>query len=252
VAGLVNDYADLISAYYAFKQGHVGDGLFSLGSAIPVIGTPIFKGIKWLMKADNVTDALRLLNKGEFLNYTDELGNVLDICKVDNGFEILDSTGAVLKKTDNVDGVTEAVEALYKGTGKTVVNYGDQYTKVGNKKVLKPDIEYVDSNGYKYKTDSNGRISNVQGDLTLVKGKRNAYDQRTVGGADRLPTDDGGHLIGSQFNASGQIDNLIPQNSGINKAGGEWYKMEQEWVSALDGDSTVKVDIKPNYTSSSV
>jgi len=111
VGGIVNDYLDLVSAYYAFKQGHVGDGLFSLGCAVPLIGTPVFKGIKWLTKADNVTDALRLLNKGEFLKYTDELGNVLDIRKVDNGFEILDSTGTVLRRTDNLDEVTEAVEA---------------------------------------------------------------------------------------------------------------------------------------------
>lgn len=75
------------------------------------------------------------------------------------------------------------------------VNYGDQYAKVGNKKVLKSDVEYVDSNGYKYSTDSSGRISNVQGDLKLGEGARNEYAQRTVGGADRLPTDDGGHLV---------------------------------------------------------
>lgn len=83
-------------------------------------------------------------------------------------------------------------------------------------------------------------------------GGRNEYAQRTVGGADRLPTDDGGHLIGTQFKGSGQIDNLVPQNSGINRSGGEWYKMEQEWANALKEGSTVKVNITPNYPSSSL
>jgi len=81
---------------------------------------------------------------------------------------------------------------------------------------------------------------------------RNPYAQRTVGGADRMPTDDGGHLIGKKFNGSGQIDNLAPQNSGINRSGGEWYKMEQNWAGALKEDSSVKVDISPNYSGGSI
>ncbi|ARC83444.1 DNA/RNA non-specific endonuclease family protein [Clostridium argentinense CDC 2741] len=113
---------------------------------------------------------------------------------------------------------------------------------------MKSYVEYIDSNGYKYATDSSGRIANAQGDLQLGEGIRNPYAQRTVGGADRLPTDDGGHLIGKQFNGSGQIDNLVPQNSGINRSGGEWYKMEQNWANALNEGSKVKVDITPNYS----
>jgi hypothetical protein len=90
------------------------------------------------------------------------------------------------------------------------------------------------------------------GELTLSQGTRNQYAQRSVGGVDRLPTDDGGHLIGSQFNGSGQIDNLVPQNSGINRAGGEWYRMEQDWSNALKNGSSVNVDITPNYSGTSV
>lgn len=67
-----------------------------------------------------------------------------------------------------------------------------------------------------------------------------------------MPNDDGGHLIGNQFNGSGQIDNLVPQNSGINRSGGEWYKMEQDWAKTLKDGSSVKVDISPNYSGSSV
>lgn len=107
-------------------------------------------------------------------------------------------------------------------------------------------------NGYKYATDGSGRISNVKGKLQLGEGTRNPYAQKTVGGAERLPTDDGGHLIGNQFNGSGQIDNLVPQNSGINRSGGEWYKMEQNWANALKEGSDVKVDISNIYQGTSV
>ncbi|WP_326497900.1 DNA/RNA non-specific endonuclease, partial [Clostridium sp. ZS2-4] len=39
--------------------------------------------------------------------------------------------------------------------------------------------------------------------------------------------------MGSQFHGSGDIDNLVAQNSQINRSGGEWYKMETEWADAL-------------------
>ncbi|WP_252250052.1 hypothetical protein [Clostridium sp. ZBS13] len=46
------------------------------------------------------------------------------------------------------------------GTAKAVekVKYGEQYTKVNGKKVLKPDVEYTTKEGYKYKTNSSGAI----------------------------------------------------------------------------------------------
>ena len=147
---------------------------------------------------------------------------------------------AVVKETTIVDEKANAVE------------YGEHIGKNGNKKILKPNVEYVDGNGYKYTTDDLGRINNTSGELNLGQGTRNSYAQRTVGGADRLPTDDGGHLIASQFNGSGQIDNLIPQNSGINRAGGEWYNMEKSWSDALKSGSKVEVNIKPNYNLNSV
>ena len=56
-----------------------------------------------------------------------------------------------------------------------------------------------------------------------------------VGGDDRLDDDDGGHLIGTQFMGSGDIDNLLPQNRKVNRSGGEWYNMEAEWRKALQG-----------------
>lgn len=135
------------------------------------------------------------------------------------------------------------------------VNYGDHFTKKGRKKVLKPDVEYTSPDGYTYRTDSQGRIIECEGTLKLGAGDRNEYAQRTVGkGQGRLPDDDGGHLIGAQFKGPKDIDNLVPQNSQINRGGGEWYKMETEWVNALNEKPPKKVTVKiePIYSGSSM
>ncbi len=73
-------------------------------------------------------------------------------------------------------------------------------------------------------------------------------------GEDRLIDDDGGHLIGSQFNGPGDIDNLVAQNSQINRSGGEWYSMEQIWSNALKETPPRRVSVKisPKYTGASL
>ncbi|MFZ4199010.1 DNA/RNA non-specific endonuclease [Paenibacillus sp. NPDC058898] len=144
------------------------------------------------------------------------------------------------------------------GTGKpipvTKVNYGDHFTKQGRKKVLKPNVEYKSPDGYTYRTDSHGRIVECEGDLVLGSAERNEYAQRTVGGKDRLSDDDGGHLIGAQFKGPKDIDNLVPQNSQINRSGGEWFNMETEWANALKEIPPKKVTVKidPVYSGDSM
>lgn len=148
------------------------------------------------------------------------------------------------------------------GTGETTpkplvyekVNFGDHFTKNGRKKVLKPNVEYTSADGYTYRTDSHGRIIESEGSLQLGAADRNEYAQRTVGGKDRLPDDDGGHLIGAQFKGPKDIDNLVPQNSQINRSGGEWFSMETEWANALKEIPPKKVNVKiePIYSGDSI
>ncbi|PCK21353.1 hypothetical protein CEY02_08375, partial [Bacillus pumilus] len=71
---------------------------------------------------------------------------------------------------------------------------------------------------------------------------------------DRFIDDDGGHLIASIFKGSGDIDNLIPMNSQINRSGGKWYEMEQEWLAALRKAPPEKVSVRinPVYKSDSL
>ena len=127
------------------------------------------------------------------------------------------------------------------------MKYGEHYTKVNGKKALKPNVEYVTEEGYKYVTDSSGRISNVEGSLDASKAKRNAYAQRMVGKDNgRLATDDGGHLIASIFKGSGDLDNLVPMDATLNR--GEWKAMEKSWAKALDNGKNVDVRIEPIYS----
>ena len=88
----------------------------------------------------------------------------------------------------------------------------------------------------------------------MKKADRNKYAQANIGGKDRLPDDDGGHLTGAQFNGPPDIDNLVPQNSQINRRGGVWYEMETEWANALKEipPKKVSVSIDPIYSNNSM
>ncbi|CAI8706496.1 MULTISPECIES: DNA/RNA non-specific endonuclease [Bacillus] len=123
------------------------------------------------------------------------------------------------------------------------------------RKELAPNVRYITEDGYKYTTDELGRIVDVEAEeLILQKGKRNTGMQVAAGREDRLPDDDGGHLIGTQFHGSGDIDNLVAQNKQINRSGGEWYNMEKEWANALGGNPLKKVSVKiePVYSGQSM
>ncbi|WP_241503611.1 DNA/RNA non-specific endonuclease, partial [Bacillus safensis] len=137
----------------------------------------------------------------------------------------------------------------------TVVSYGDHYVRWNRKKVLKPNVVYTTKQGYSYTTDHYGRIVKVEAsDLKYGEVKRNQYAQSNSGKPDRLLDDDGGHLIASIFKGSGDIDNLVPMNSQINRSGGKWYEMEQEWKKALTSNPPkhVNVVIKPIYSADSI
>ena len=151
--------------------------------------------------------------------------------------------------TNDVKDITDKQSALDNSLNNTPtrVNYGEQYRRVNGKKALKPDIEYVSKEGYRYVTDSEGRISNVNGKLKPGKAKRNQYAQSHVGKGDgRLDTDDGGHLIASIFEGSGDIDNLVPMDYRLNR--GDWKSMENTWARALENGKSVEVNIEPIYS----
>ena len=64
----------------------------------------------------------------------------------------------------------------------TEVKYGDHIIKgAQGKKRLLPNVQYVSEEGYKYTTDSLGRITSAQADeLALGMAERNLYSQRKL------------------------------------------------------------------------
>ena len=192
-------------------------------------------------------------------------------------YNAIDSANINRKLDDNKKDIIDRIESIGfgKGSGKSKdinknedinkgnitkevkeIDFGKHIiTGANGKKQLLPNTKYVTNDNYKYTTDEIGRIVSVEAtELLLKKGERNKYAQANVGGKDRLPDDDGGHLIGAQFNGPPDIDNLVPQNSQINRRGGVWYDMETEWANALKEvpPKKVFVNIEPVYSNNSM
>ncbi|MCP1452105.1 hypothetical protein J3D64_005202 [Priestia megaterium] len=162
-----------------------------------------------------------------------------------------------VERVEKPVGVEKKAQDVVKDKIKVTTLDGNEHIIKGKngRKELAPNVQYITEDGYKYQTDELGRIVDVEaGQLILKEADRNAGMQRMAGREDRLPDDDGGHLIGSQFHGSGDIDNLVAQNSQINRAGGEWYKMERQWAKALGETPPKKVSVKiePVYTGDSL
>ncbi|ASI75722.1 DNA/RNA non-specific endonuclease [Bacillus cereus] len=179
-------------------------------------------------------------------NYGGKFQEAHDASKASIQSRISNLESGGVKGTGETPKITEIKE---KDLGKHIVK-----GKNGRKE-LAPNVRYITEDGYKYTTDELGRIVDVEAEgLILQKGKRNTGMQVAAGREDRLPDDDGGHLIGTQFHGSGDIDNLIAQNKQINRSGGEWYNMEKGWANALGGKPPKKVSVKiePVYLGSSL
>ncbi|MDR0299350.1 MAG: DNA/RNA non-specific endonuclease [Streptococcaceae bacterium] len=136
------------------------------------------------------------------------------------------------------------------------VGYDDFFTKGKNGRTeLKANIEFTDKNGYHTITDDKARIAFKETTEGLQDGKGvcSEYAQRVVGRENRLSTDQGGHIFGTQFNGSSSFDNLLPMDAKVNMNGGQWYDMERQWRGALDDIPPKRVDIKvePSYSGSS-
>ncbi|WP_242281956.1 DNA/RNA non-specific endonuclease [Bacillus cereus group sp. BfR-BA-01346] len=179
-------------------------------------------------------------------NFSESVKEAHDASKASIQSRISNLESGGVKGTGETPKITEIKE---KDLGKHIIK-----GKNGRKE-LAPNVRYITEDGYKYTTDELGRIVDVEaGELILQKGKRNTGMQVAAGREDRLPDDDGGHLIGTQFHGSGDIDNLVAQNKQINRSGGEWYNMEKEWANALGGKPPKKVTVKiePVYLGSSL
>ena len=107
-----------------------------------------------------------------------------------------------------------------------------------------PNTRYIVDGNKIYDTDHLGRVVRVEATLKLDTLDRNTYQQLKAG-KQGIEGDEGGHLIASILNGSGEKINLLPMNSNLNR--GVWKKLENGWYKSLQEGKTVKVKIVPLY-----
>lgn len=111
---------------------------------------------------------------------------------------------------------------------------------------LMPNCTF-ERNGYEYKTDDHGRTISAGGKLRLREpGPRgNMESMEAIGKGDQKEGDQRGHLIGSQFDGSGGIENMTPMADKVNQS--DYKKIETILAKALKDGAEVTLIIEPKY-----
>jgi hypothetical protein len=108
----------------------------------------------------------------------------------------------------------------------------------------------IERNGYTYQLDAADRTRQVTGTLTLNPDQaRSRTAQAQAGGADRLPTDQGGHYIARRFNGPTDAFNHFAQDADFNR--GDYLTLERGWAKDMRAGKKVYVKIKPEYSGGS-
>ncbi|WP_245824601.1 DNA/RNA non-specific endonuclease [Sphingomonas azotifigens] len=113
-----------------------------------------------------------------------------------------------------------------------------------------PTWRHVFRNGYDYEIDERERTRRVSGVLVLAPPQpRSRSLQRSAGGTDRLPKDDGGHYIAPRFNGPTAAFNHFAQDANVNR--GRYRVMEDEWARKKRAGHRVTVTIVPHFRATS-
>lgn len=113
-----------------------------------------------------------------------------------------------------------------------------------------PTWRHVFRNGYDYEIDERERTRRVSGVLVLSPPQlRSRSLQRSAGGTDRLPKDDGGHYIAPRFNGPTEAFNHFAQDANVNR--GRYRTMEDEWAREKRAGHQVTVTIVPHFRATS-
>ncbi|WP_018016379.1 DNA/RNA non-specific endonuclease [Teredinibacter turnerae] len=113
-----------------------------------------------------------------------------------------------------------------------------------------PDADkiYIVNGRHFYETDGLGRTTKVQAELEPSPNARSCYQQGLAANCGAT-TDDGGHLIGAQFQGVGAQINLVPQDWELNRgAGSPWRAMEESWANAKADGLKVEIEMDVIYT----
>ena len=154
----------------------------------------------------------------------------------ENGMTVPEAKEYWDKKLNNPDS-EEQDKREYRDDNGNLYRVGDE---------LIPDNEYT-INGYRYETDSNGRIVSAEGKLQVKdhEGRRDMDPRHTVDKGNYKETDDRGHLIADMFNGSGGLENVVPMDANLNR--GDYVKLEKSLAEAVKDGADVRLKVEPKY-----
>lgn len=114
---------------------------------------------------------------------------------------------------------------------------------------LLPNTTY-ELNGNIYTTDEKGRIISCEAKpMSSPENPRDNKAQQQVGGEDRQPNDNGGHIVGRDINGDEGIGNLVALDSRINQS--DYKRMENDIKTALDDGKEVTTKTEIIYSGDS-
>lgn len=146
-----------------------------------------------------------------------------------------------------------ALEVSEQENPRMEIREGKTYYYDDNGKLYREGNELISNseyeiNGYKYKTDEMGRVISAEGELHLKnrEGRLPIRDSiEDIGKGSELESDDRGHLIGDQFDGTNGLENMIPQDAGINR--NDFKNFEMELADAVRDGKNVYVKNEPIY-----
>ena len=141
-------------------------------------------------------------------------------------------------------GVAKSFEKLEPEQG---TRYNDSGAPYRMEQDLLSDAEYK-RNGYEYTTDHLGRLFTAEGNLHLkehdgrLQIKDNIHD---IGKGYEKSTDDRGHAIADRFDGANDLENLIPQDSGLNR--NEFKNFENKLAQEVEAGKKVNLKLEMHY-----
>lgn len=143
-----------------------------------------------------------------------------------------DSEEGIMESFEEQSDSEDIADETYTGEGESLE---DESAPTLSEVMDDPEFfENHEAGDYQYEQSDIGK--SAYGVLELTDDPiRDSNAQREVGGLERRPDDDGGHLIGARFGGSPTDENLDAQNRNLNR--GAYKREENAWAEGLqEGD----------------
>lgn len=190
------------------------------------------------------------MNDDDFHSFISENGLCLAAYEKSNTAELITISAAKVSSLKTTILAKPAPIQSNKSGEKKKID-GHTYYYDANNKTYRVDDTLVENssyelNGYRFRTDEVGRVASVEGKLHFLEGKpKNISDTKEkIGKGYEQPFDDRGHLVAKRFNGPNGLENVIMQESHLNRS--DYKKLENELAGYVE-DCDVRIRITPVY-----